>query len=309
MEPGLRKELWPFLLRIYPWQSTLEQRETIRNDLFLEYQNLRKKTQERSKSSKQHWSTVENTILKDVVRTDRKNPYYSGENNPNIETMKNILLNYATAYPHVNYIQGMSDLLAPLLSTIRDEADTYWCFTGLMQQTVFSSSPKGNEGLMEINLEYLRELLKLVAFRSFYQLISRYARRRQKRRCSSADREFPEADALHIWEACWAQYRTNFFHLFVCCAIVSIYGDDVIAQRLPHDEILLYFSSLAMHMDGRLVLKKARGLLHHFSRRETIPCTLVGLCTTELEQWDSHRVKQRYECNKSHGNKPCHLNA
>ncbi|PIO73031.1 hypothetical protein TELCIR_05010 [Teladorsagia circumcincta] len=88
MEPGLRKEIWPFLLRIYPWQSTLEQRETIRNDLFLEYQNLRKKTQKKSSSSKQHWSTIENTILKDVVRTDRKNPYYSGEDNPNIETMK-----------------------------------------------------------------------------------------------------------------------------------------------------------------------------------------------------------------------------
>ncbi|KIH67962.1 hypothetical protein ANCDUO_01704 [Ancylostoma duodenale] len=43
MEPNLRKEIWPFLLRVYPWQSTLEQRETIRNDLFLEYQNLRRK--------------------------------------------------------------------------------------------------------------------------------------------------------------------------------------------------------------------------------------------------------------------------
>ncbi|XGW35827.1 hypothetical protein V3C99_019201 [Haemonchus contortus] len=314
MEPGLRKEIWPFLLRIYPWQSTMEQREIIRNDLFLEYQNLRKKTEKKSASSKQHWSAVENTILKDVVRTDRKNPYYSGEGNPNIETMKNILLNYATAYPHVNYIQGMSDLLAPLLSTIRDEADTYWCFTGLMQQTVFSCSPKGNEGLMEINLEYLRELLKLLQ-PTFYNYLA--AQKGDALQLMFVHRwillifkrEFPEADALHIWEACWAQYRTNFFHLFVCCAIVSIYGDDVIAQKLPHDEILLYFSSLAMHMDGRLVLKKARGLLYDFSRREKIPCSLVGLCTAEVEQWDSHRVKKRFECNKSHGDRPCHLHA
>ncbi|VDO55067.1 unnamed protein product [Haemonchus placei] len=314
MEPGLRKEIWPFLLRIYPWQSTMEQREIIRNDLFLEYQNLRKKTEKKSASSKQHWSAVENTILKDVVRTDRKNPYYSGEGNPNIETMKNILLNYATAYPHVNYIQGMSDLLAPLLSTIRDEADTYWCFTGLMQQTVFSCSPKGNEGLMEINLEYLRELLKLLQ-PTFYNYLA--AQKGDALQLMFVHRwillifkrEFPEADALHIWEACWAQYRTNFFHLFVCCAIVSIYGDDVIAQRLPHDEILLYFSSLAMHMDGRLVLKKARGLLYDFSRREKIPCSLVGLCTAEVEQWDSHRVKKRFECNKVSNFESCYKDA
>ena len=43
MEPEMRKEIWPFLLRVFPWESTVEQRETIRNDLFLDYQNIRKK--------------------------------------------------------------------------------------------------------------------------------------------------------------------------------------------------------------------------------------------------------------------------
>ena len=39
-------------------------------------------------------------------------------------------------------------------------------------------------------------------------------------------------------------------------AIVSIYGEDVIEQCLPADEILLHFSSLACHMSGELVLRK-----------------------------------------------------
>ena len=69
-------------------------------------------------------------------------------------------------------------------------------------------------------------------------------------------REFCEVEALQIWEACWARYQTDYFHLFVCVAIVAIYGDDVVEQRLPADEILLHFSSLAMHMNGRLVLRK-----------------------------------------------------
>ena len=69
-------------------------------------------------------------------------------------------------------------------------------------------------------------------------------------------REFPEADALKIWEACWSHYQTDYFHLFICVAIVSIYGDDVVDQGLPSDEILLHFSSLAMHMNGELVLRK-----------------------------------------------------
>lgn len=43
IETSLRKEIWPFLLRVYTWNSTFEQRETVRNDLFLEYQNIKKK--------------------------------------------------------------------------------------------------------------------------------------------------------------------------------------------------------------------------------------------------------------------------
>lgn len=41
------------------------------------------------------WRSVQSIIEKDVVRTDRGNPYFAGDDNPNIEIMKNILLNYA----------------------------------------------------------------------------------------------------------------------------------------------------------------------------------------------------------------------
>ena len=46
------------------------------------------------------------------------------------------------AHPGYGYTQGMSDLLAPLLAEIQNEADAYWCFVGLMQNTIFVSSPK-----------------------------------------------------------------------------------------------------------------------------------------------------------------------
>lgn len=38
-------------------------------------------------------------------------------------------------------LQGMSDLLAPILFEIRDEAESFWCFAGLMQRTSFVSCP------------------------------------------------------------------------------------------------------------------------------------------------------------------------
>lgn len=34
------------------------------------------------------WKSVQCTVEKDVVRTDRSNPYFKGEGNPNIEVLK-----------------------------------------------------------------------------------------------------------------------------------------------------------------------------------------------------------------------------
>uniref|UniRef100_A0A914WIR9 Rab-GAP TBC domain-containing protein n=1 Tax=Plectus sambesii TaxID=2011161 RepID=A0A914WIR9_9BILA len=115
MDVSLRREAWPFMLRVYPWNSTREQRDTIRNDLFLEYQSIRKRRMKDClRAGGPTWQSVENTVTKDVVRTDRKNPFYEGDDNPNMDIMKNILMNYAVMCPAIGYIQGMSDLLAPI---------------------------------------------------------------------------------------------------------------------------------------------------------------------------------------------------
>lgn len=54
---------------------------------------------------------------------------------------RNILLNYAVYNPSIGYTQGMSDLVAPVLSTLHDEVDSFWCFVGLMEASMFATSP------------------------------------------------------------------------------------------------------------------------------------------------------------------------
>ena len=50
---------------------------------------------------------------------------------------RNILLNYLIHKPEISYRQGMTDLLAPLLAALDDEAEAFWCFTKLIQSSIF----------------------------------------------------------------------------------------------------------------------------------------------------------------------------
>lgn len=184
----------------------------------------------------------------------------------------------------------MSDLLAPLLTELRNEVDTYWCFVGLMQRTIFVSSPHDTD--IEKQLGYLRELLRVLLPRFYRHLLAvpdgldMLFAHRWLLLCFK--REFPDAQVLRIWEACWSHYQTDYFHLFVALAIVQIYGASVIEQSMSADDMLFYFSNLAMHMQGELVLRQARFLLHRFRTLSRIPCTLANICRLcGTGMWDS----------------------
>nr|XP_006064206.1 TBC1 domain family member 16 isoform X5 [Bubalus bubalis] len=310
IDVSIRGEVWPFLLRYYSHESTSEEREALRVQKRKEYAEIQQKRL--SMTPEEHrafWRNVQFTVDKDVVRTDRSNQFFRGEGNPNVESMRRILLNYAVYNPAIGYSQGMSDLVAPILAEVLDESDTFWCFVGLMQNTIFVSSPRDED--MEKQLLYLRELLRLTHTRFYQHLVSLGEDGLQMLFCHRwlllcFKREFPEAEALRIWEACWAHYQTDYFHLFICVAIVAIYGDDVIEQQLATDQMLLHFGNLAMHMNGELVLRKARSLLYQFRLLPRIPCSLHDLCKLcGTGMWDSGYMPA-VECTGQHpGSESC----
>ncbi|NXG52176.1 TBC16 protein, partial [Psilopogon haemacephalus] len=304
IDVSIRGEVWPFLLHYYSYESTSEEREALRLQKRKEYFEIQEKRLSMTPDEqKDFWRKVQFTVDKDVVRTDRSSQFFRGEDNPNVETMRRILLNYAVFNPAIGYSQGMSDLVAPLLTEVLDESDTFWCFVGLMQNTIFVSSPRDED--MEKQLMYLRELLRLMHPRFYQHLSSLGEDGLQMLFCHRwillcFKREFPDAEALRMWEACWAHYQTDYFHLFICVAIVVIYGDDVIEQQLATDQMLLHFGNLAMHMNGELVLRKARSLLYQFHLLPRIPCSLHDLCKLcGTGMWDSGFIPA-VECSGHH---------
>ena len=107
-------------------------------------------------------------------------------------------------------------------------------------------------------------------------------------------REFHDLHVLRMWEASWSHYQTEFFHIFICVAIVSEYGEEVWKKSMRSDEMINYFNNLALNMDGERVLRKARSLLHQFRALAGIPCTLRGLLSGP-GVWDSATLPE-IEC-------------
>lgn len=101
LEKNLRKTVWPFLLHCYSTSSTFNDRVALAELRKQEYEEItRRRLYSMSPEQQaQFWKTVQCVIEKDVVRTDRGNPYFAGEGNVNIDTMKNILLSYAFYNP------------------------------------------------------------------------------------------------------------------------------------------------------------------------------------------------------------------
>lgn len=289
LSPEVRKEAWKFLLHYFPFVSTAQERELLKKEKETQYMEIELSRKNKSEQEKaQFWKTVQCTVDKDVVRTDRSHPYFAGDDNPNVGIMRNILLNYATYNHEVGYNQGMSDLLASVLAIVQDEVDAFWCFAGLMEGSVFVTSPK--DDVMDKQLTYFRELLRMLE-PDFYAHILLQDAAMDMLFCHrwlllSFKREFFNEEVLKMWEACWSRYQTDYFHIFLCVAMVQEYGKTVVEQDMQADDMLQFFTDLSMKMDGTRVLRVARQLLLKFRQLPGIPCSLRGLLSGP-GIWDS----------------------
>ncbi|XP_048691717.1 TBC1 domain family member 15 isoform X3 [Caretta caretta] len=136
---ALRKEVWKFLLGYFPWHSTREERTNLQKRKTDEY--FRMKLQWKSVSDEQEKRNsrlrdYKSLIEKDVNRTDRTNKFYEGQDNPGLILLHDILMTYCMYDFDLGYVQGMSDLLSPVLYIMENEVDAFWCFVSYMDQMV-----------------------------------------------------------------------------------------------------------------------------------------------------------------------------
>lgn len=124
IEDSLRSEVWKFLLHYYDWDMTTEQKIQHRNRKSQEYYQMKLQWLSMSQIQEKNFADYRDRkcqIEKDVKRTDRTQEYFAGDENPNLGILQDILMTYVMYNFDLGYVQGMSDLLAPILCIMNNE--------------------------------------------------------------------------------------------------------------------------------------------------------------------------------------------
>ncbi|XP_030214056.1 small G protein signaling modulator 1 [Gadus morhua] len=200
-------------------------------------------------------------IDKDVQRCDRNYIYFSPAN---LDKLRNIMCSYIWRHLEVGYVQGMCDLLAPLLVILDDEAMAFSCFTQLMKR-MNHNFPHG--GAMDTHFANMRSLIQILDSELF-ELMHQNGDYTHFYFCYrwfllDFKRELVYDDVFSVWETIWvAKYASSgHFVLFIALALVEIYRDIILENNMDFTDIIKFFNEMAEHHNIKQVLPLARELV------------------------------------------------
>jgi hypothetical protein len=239
-----------------------------------------------------------------VHRTDRNIPLFAGEDIPHpdptspfadvgtnvhLEQMKDMLLTYNEYNKDLGYVQGMSDLLAPIYAVMQDDAVAFWGFVNFMNRMVsniyLSDQPSvchllilrvsqernflRDQSGMRLQLSTLDHLVQLLDpklylhlqsvdstnFFFFFRMLLVWYKR-----------EFSWPDVLRLWEGLWTDYLSANFHLFIAVAILEKHREVIMEHLRGFDEVLKYVNELSNTIDLPSTMVRAEALFNRFQR-------------------------------------------
>ncbi|XP_068623673.1 small G protein signaling modulator 2-like [Battus philenor] len=200
-------------------------------------------------------------IEKDVQRCDRNYPFFTDEN---LDKLRNIMCTYVWEHLETGYMQGMCDLVAPLLVTMREEAAAHALFARLMQRAR-DNFPTGQA--MDAHFADMRSLIQILDC-ELYELMHAHGDYTHFYFCYrwfllDFKRELLYQDVFSAWELIWAARYVASEHmvLFIALALLETYRDVILANTMDFTDIIKFFNEMAERHDAAAVLSLARDLV------------------------------------------------
>ncbi|KAL5532677.1 GYP7 [Sanghuangporus sanghuang] len=305
---SLRKRVWPFILGVLDWDVSDAERAQRWEERRAQYQQLKDEwCGVEEVFDRQDIVEERHRIDVDCRRTDRTQPLFvvqpsssssssstssqdldearaprrfstfsphsndygaQAPSNDHIERLAGILLTYNFYEKQLGYVQGMSDLCAPIYVVMGgDEEMTFWCFVEVMNR--MKQNFLRDQSGMKKQLSTLQQLISVMDPELYRHL-------------EKADglnlffcfrwvliafkREFPFDDVLRLWEVFWTDYYSTNFVLFVALAILESHRDVIMRYLIEFDEILKYCNDLSMTIELDTTLAQAEVLFLSFTQ-------------------------------------------
>ncbi|XP_042152563.1 small G protein signaling modulator 2-like [Oncorhynchus tshawytscha] len=200
-------------------------------------------------------------IDKDVQRCDRNYGYFT---TANLEKLRNIMCSYVWENLEMGYVQGMCDLLAPLMVILDDECLAYSCFTQLMKR-MSQNFPNG--GAMDTHFTNMRSLIQILDSELF-ELMHQNGDSTHLCFCYrwfllDFKRELLYQDVFSVWEVIWVapHISSQHFILFLALALVEVYREIIRDNTMDFTDIITFFNEMAERHDVQHILQIARELV------------------------------------------------
>ncbi|XP_053940996.1 small G protein signaling modulator 2 isoform X5 [Cuculus canorus] len=201
-------------------------------------------------------------IDKDVQRCDRNYWYFTADN---LEKLRNVMCSYVWEHLEVGYVQGMCDLLAPLMVILDNDQLAYSCFSHLMKR-MSQNFPNG--GAMDTHFANMRSLIQILDSELF-ELMHQNGDYTHFYFCYrwfllDFKRELLYEDVFTMWEVIWAakHISSEHFVLFIALALVEVYREIIRDNNMDFTDIIKFFNEMAEHHNAEEILRIARDLVY-----------------------------------------------
>ncbi|EDW65305.2 small G protein signaling modulator 2 [Drosophila virilis] len=200
-------------------------------------------------------------IEKDVQRCDRNYWYFASEN---LDKLRNVISTYVWEHLDVGYMQGMCDLVAPLLVIFDDESLSYSCFCKLMERMI-ENFPSG--GAMDMHFANMRSLIQILDS-EMYDLMDSNGDYTHFYFCYrwfllDFKRELIYDDVFATWEVIWAakHIASGHFVLFLALALLETYRDIILSNSMDFTDVIKFFNEMAERHNAQSILQLSRSLV------------------------------------------------
>jgi hypothetical protein len=288
LTPEARQLIWPLLLGVQSPTLSKDSNDESRASQLTEYRRLRSQWTSIVKAQKAEIGAIAELVRvveNDVRRTDRQLPHFRNETGPNMSVLNNVLISYAIYNKDTGYVQGMGDLLSPLIVLLidkwesedcvllncgktmsRDEIESYlfWMLAGVLstmqQDRMFTE--------LALHQQFAMERVHAMATR-FHEPLKRWLAKNHITELMFLyrpllllfKREFAADVVARLWDSFFAAVKPDSFPRFLLSALLIIMFPRLVLETSGDlGDVMSASEVMLSEIDGLMALNLAVGL-------------------------------------------------